>query len=313
MCGIAGWAGKVPQEAREAFEAFATQLLIETQSRGEHATGVAAYAGPNKRHVGKGPVDAKRFVKTPVWKKALESLSAIGHCRWATHGSPTKNENNHPFESGKWSMIHNGVIGGHRYIAEKEGVRLVSECDSEVILRVFARGVKMGGPVAGLQRWVDASKDLHARYAIAILDHTNGAIRLLRDSGSPCSIVKLPALGIVAFASTSAILKAAMEHVQREYPGFPLLDGAEGWECEEGKVYVLSPKTLEVEHERLNWPRQRTFGFGTYNSSKPTSGELTQLNSDEPEGDSENETVYCCTLCGRAEIDCMCEAETRPQ
>jgi glucosamine--fructose-6-phosphate aminotransferase (isomerizing) len=306
MCGIAGWVGRPKPGSKEAFETFVTSLLVNTQIRGPHATGVAGYLGANRSVLGKGPVDARNFVRTPVWKRALESRSLIGHCRYATHGSPMKNENNHPFESGKWALIHNGVIHGHEEIARKQDVKLATECDSEVILRVFARGArKGGGPVAGLQRFVDAVRGFHVSYAVALLDRTTGTVRLLRDSGSPCAIARMPALGIVCYASTPEILKRAMEETQKAHEGFPLLDGAHGWECRIGRVYVLSPSSLEVDHENLKWPEgQETFDF-RYRQRTATSATPTSVGST-------GELVYVCDLCSKDERDCRCEEETSP-
>lgn len=302
MCGINGFAGRPSEAARPVFETFFRHVMVGTQERGPHATGIAGYQGANRSVIGKGPVTAEQFVKTPVWKKGLQTRSLIGHCRWATHGSPARNENNHPFESGKWAMVHNGVIMGHGEIAAREGVKLSSECDSEVILRVFARGAKKGGggdAKAGLQQFVNAVKNFRADYAVAILDRTNGKIRLLRDEARPCAILRLPALNAVFFASTTEILKRAMDRTLAEHQGFPLLDGADGWECVPGRVYVLSPNSLEVEHEPVSVPPD----LGAAISAAARSRHATGVN---PKG----ELVYVCDTCG--EVKCRCEELTAP-
>jgi glucosamine 6-phosphate synthetase-like amidotransferase/phosphosugar isomerase protein len=304
MCGINGFAGRPKEGARTAFETFYREVMLGTEKRGHHATGIAAYRGSNRSVVGKGPVPASAFVKTPVWEKALRSLSAIGHCRYATHGSPSRNENNHPFESGRWALVHNGVILGHTEIARREGVNLSSECDSEIIIRVFARGAKQGGsPKAGLQKFVDAINGHQAGYAVALLDRTNGKIRLLRDESRPCAIVRLPALGAVFFASTAEILREAMEKTLRAHDGFPLLDGADGWECIRGRVYVIDPNTLEVEHEEIKVPETRTLTlFGSLDgrfSDAETGG-----------GPRNGGVIRVCDTCG--EYICRCEELTSP-
>ena len=34
----------------------------------------------------------------------------VGHCRYATHGSPRDNRNNHPHPAGSGQLMHNGVV-----------------------------------------------------------------------------------------------------------------------------------------------------------------------------------------------------------
>ena len=37
----------------------------------------------------------------------------VGHCRWATHGAPADNRNNHPHPAGRGWLVHNGVVHNH--------------------------------------------------------------------------------------------------------------------------------------------------------------------------------------------------------
>ena len=63
----------------------------------------------------------------------------IGHTRFATHGDPDSNLNNHPHDAGDAWVVHNGVIGNYRAIAEKHKLRLHTECDSEVLGGMIAK------------------------------------------------------------------------------------------------------------------------------------------------------------------------------
>lgn len=261
MCGIFGFAGHPPAGAKLMFDAFLTELAIETQVRGSHATGLCAYVGDRRTFHGKGPITATEFVRVPLWARALKQAhSLIGHTRFATQGNPADNKNNHPFLSERWAMIHNGVISGYMNIAHKEGVKLESDCDSEVILRVIDKNAKHGNALRGLKAWVNAQRSYMTRYAVALMDRSNGKIRLLRDDAQPCHIMRIPKMNIVAFASTEDILTKALNFALMtvgEDEGREVLAGIEGWSCAPLKVYVLNPDTLEVEHEEIPRPTYR--------------------------------------------------------
>jgi glucosamine 6-phosphate synthetase-like amidotransferase/phosphosugar isomerase protein len=68
---------------------------------------------------------------------AEDARYLIGHCRFATHGRPEDNHNNHPHPcDGGW-LVHNGVIVNYDSVVQRFGLRPVSQCDSEVLgLRV---------------------------------------------------------------------------------------------------------------------------------------------------------------------------------
>jgi len=81
---------------------------------------------------------------------AGDARMLIGHCRYATHGEPGDNVNNHPHPvDGGW-LVHNGVIGNYRELVAEHGLHLVSECDSETLGLLVERGP--GGRGWGLAR-----------------------------------------------------------------------------------------------------------------------------------------------------------------
>ena len=65
-----------------------------------------------------------------------DSIMAIGHTRWATHGGVSEN-NSHPHISGdgNFAVVHNGILENYANLKEThlEGVTFASETDTEVI------------------------------------------------------------------------------------------------------------------------------------------------------------------------------------
>lgn len=114
MCGIIGIIGNT----EESFE-----MLKRNETRGGHAWGIA-YNSPFMVYRSPGKVPA---VKPDWWPK---TSIMIGHTRFATHGKPEINDNNHPHFSKNFCIVHNGVIGNTH-------PQQRTECDSEAILKMI--------------------------------------------------------------------------------------------------------------------------------------------------------------------------------
>lgn len=135
MCGVFGF---VSRNGDAVNLKTLRRVASITQRRGPHAWGMAWIDGQGRLHMYKqtGPVkDA-----LPLLGMAAEARLLIGHCRFATHGTPGNNLNNHPHPADGGWFVHNGTIPTYESIAWQRDLHPVTECDSEVIGLLLANG-----------------------------------------------------------------------------------------------------------------------------------------------------------------------------
>lgn len=144
MCGVIG---AIRIKANGTINPTAIRVMLNmTQARGHHATGLAFRYNDGtiqyRKEAGEALRVSDEFVNTLL--KNGSPSAVIGHCRHWTSGDPKNNENNHPHHCsthryGPGLMVHNGVVAGHKALAERQGVEMKTECDSEVLALMFAK------------------------------------------------------------------------------------------------------------------------------------------------------------------------------
>ncbi len=133
MCGIIGYNGvssAVP---------FLIDGLKRLEYRGYDSAGIAVI---NNGQITQEKKKGRIAVLSSAIKKRddMGGTVGIGHTRWATHGAPT-DENAHPHKSGKFSLVHNGIIENHKELKEKY-LKLCdfrSETDTETAVHLINR------------------------------------------------------------------------------------------------------------------------------------------------------------------------------
>ncbi|GBF36971.1 glutamine--fructose-6-phosphate transaminase (isomerizing) [Methanofervidicoccus abyssi] len=171
MCGIIGYLG----------DRKASEILLEglkrLEYRGYDSCGIGVVDGDKliiKKGVGKVDEVSKNENFLDVDGKA-----GIGHSRWATHGSITR-ENAHPHTDckGELAVVHNGIISNYRELKEgliKKGHKFKSQTDSEVIAHLIEEELKRLDKSQIFQEdYINAVKRaikrLEGTYAILILN-----------------------------------------------------------------------------------------------------------------------------------------------
>lgn len=214
MCAIIGMAGPVPEGQWSEAHAILTALLRVAEYRGTDATGFAAIPHPygmrRARDVitDKAAVGARWFVELPSWQRLRRhrSTAVIGHTRLATRGDATLRINAHPFVAGHYHLVHNGMLINDADIADEYGLRLQSQTDSEVLVRLIAAA---GDPLTGLDLCL---RRVTGNMAIALLDSDQRVVWLARR-GRPLWLCSFAGQRVWWFASTTEILLSAFHNV----------------------------------------------------------------------------------------------------
>ena len=101
----------------------------------------------------------------------LPGKVGVGHCRWATHGAPSKiNAHPHLDCSGRVAVVHNGIIENFAQLRDElvaKGHVFVSKTDTEVIPHLIEEEMKNGSNFLDGVR--EALKKLEGSYAIAAI------------------------------------------------------------------------------------------------------------------------------------------------
>lgn len=176
MCGIVGYIGN--QEAVPVL----LNGLAKLEYRGYDSAGISVYNDGIYTIKTKGRL---AMLADKIDKEgAVSSHMGIGHTRWATHGAPSdRNSHPHNSQSGKISVVHNGIIENYMEIKsflEKNGYNFVSETDTEVVSQLFDFYYD-GDPIATLRKVI---QKIRGAYALGIMcsDHPDSLIAVRKDS-----------------------------------------------------------------------------------------------------------------------------------
>ena len=180
MCGIVGVVGNTN----------ATDILIQglekLEYRGYDSAGVFL-ASEGKSQLVKA---VGRIAELSSKAEDVEGEAGIGHTRWATHGKPTE-DNAHPHrsETGRFVLVHNGVIENYLEIKEEylAGHHFKGQTDTEIAAHLIGKFAEEEG-LSTLEAFKKALHIIRGAYAFALMDAEDPSTIYVAKNKSPLLI-----------------------------------------------------------------------------------------------------------------------------
>lgn len=224
MCGIVGYVGH--NSAQEVL----LNGLEKLEYRGYDSAGIYIVDSVDKGHLfkEKGRIQA---LKDKV-DMTIDANLGIGHTRWATHGVPSV-ENAHPHQSnsGRFHLVHNGVIENYNEIREQylPYVDFYSSTDTEIaveLIEYFA----LKDQSSGLEALRSALKIIEGSYAFALVDTEEPDKVFAAKNKSPLLIGKGEDFNTIA-SDAMATIGITDQYV----------------EIEDGELVILTTDKIEIQ------------------------------------------------------------------
>ena len=164
MCGIVGVVGN--NNAADIL----IQGLEKLEYRGYDSAGIYVTDAPDKGSLVKSIgriADLRAKISSDVKGK-----TGIGHTRWATHGQATEdNAHPHTSETGRFVLVHNGVIENYLQIKEEylQGHNFKGQTDTEIAAHLIGKFVEEDG-LSVLEALKKSLHIIQGSYAFALVD-----------------------------------------------------------------------------------------------------------------------------------------------
>lgn len=177
MCGIVGVVGN-----KNATDIL-MQGLEKLEYRGYDSAGIYVTNGSEGRLIKSVGRISDLRAKIGI---DVAGYTGIGHTRWATHGQATEtNAHPHTSETGRFVLVHNGVIENYLQIKETylSEHHLKGETDTEIAVHLVGQFVSEGLSV--LEAFKKALNIIEGSYAFALVDAEDADTVYVAKNKSP--------------------------------------------------------------------------------------------------------------------------------
>lgn len=245
MCAIFGFLDYGKKISANTLKKLIRALSVAAESRGTDATGIS--------YVKNGDIVTFKKPK-PAHKVKLYfpkgTTAVIGHTRFTTQGSEKHNYNNHPFDgtttSHNFALAHNGVLYNDSELRREKALPETQiETDTYIAVQLLEK-----------ENAVDSNsikamaESVRGSFVFTILRDDNTLFLVKGDN--PITLIHFPEYGLYVYASTTAILTAALKAVKLAgvCNEVPVKDGNIVRIDSNGKRSV---STFEEKAERFDW------------------------------------------------------------
>lgn len=245
MCAIFGFLDYGKKISANTLKKLIRALSVAAESRGTDATGIS--------YVNNGNIVTFKKAK-PAHKVKLYfpkgTTAVIGHTRFTTQGSEKHNYNNHPFDgtttSHNFALAHNGVLyNDSKLRREKALPETQIETDTYIAVQLLEKENAVDSN--SIKSMVES---VCGSFVFTILRDDNTLFLVKGDN--PITLLHFPEYGLYIYASTTAILNAALKAVKLtgRCEEVPVRDGNIVRIDSNGKRSV---STFEEKAERFDW------------------------------------------------------------
>jgi glucosamine 6-phosphate synthetase-like amidotransferase/phosphosugar isomerase protein len=229
MCGqtgvIFGIKERHPEE-RSYLKWLFMYLLLLSEKRGPHATGIAWMRTDGSHAIFKRPVPATGLVKEREFVEVIsevddETTWLAGHTRWPTRGTNIQ-ENAHPIRAGACIGTANGTISNADALFRRLSLPRFAEVDSEVIFRMADATLRDGRiDLAEFKKRLALCRGQVSAVVASKLDPKNV---IIIKGNKPLELRYHPGHQAIIYASDPAYLDVALppETGWREIPTQPM-------------------------------------------------------------------------------------------
>lgn len=226
MCGITGAVFLKgvdrSEEMLKQIRFVFNELFVNTQVRGEHATGLVHFKRSGGYDFHKAAKSSQDMVTNDETYNQIidgmgnDTFSVIGHTRWYTKGLPANNDNNHPFNIGNVVGVHNGTITNDDALFKKhkKDFKRLAQVDSEIIYQLINHYNRDKITFDGLKLALEKSL-LRGLFALAFAHKNQPNLVHLIKQEKPMNLAYWAEAGVVFFNSQEDLIENAFDSLTR--------------------------------------------------------------------------------------------------